>query len=132
MSNAGILGLPPGHGVPRTQAGAETFCPRSTGSAINAYRILIDPTPPRLVDGMEVVFRAHQSSVSGNATLEVVGFGRLPLFRRDGSTLVQDDLLADAVATARFDQRRSCWQVGSGTGSSVSTAQIHAAIAAFL
>ena len=90
-----------------------------TGSA-NAYIVAISALVTAMTDGMEVVFKAGNST-SGASTINVNGLGVKVVTRPDGSVVGAMDIVAGQYISMRYSLAAGSFQITSGI-SAVNTA----------
>ena len=80
----------------------DTSVMRASSGAADAYVITAASSPAALVDGMEFVFKAHQTNV-GASTLKVNSFGAKPLRAKSGANLSPGDIQTGAPIIAYYN-----------------------------
>jgi hypothetical protein len=101
----------------------------STGTQPN-YAVATSRTIPALVDGMEVVWKAHAAFASGTATLTVNALTQKNLVRQNGAALQVGDIVQDQTVVCRYNADMDafeCLGIMGVVGDAATQAQMEAA-----
>ena len=101
----------------------------TAGGTANALTVTTGHALTALITGTVVSFKTGASANTGAATI-VVDSVAAKTIQKNGSALVAGDLPASTTLSAVYDG--TYWQLVGGSGGSVSTAALHAAISAFM
>lgn len=84
--------------------------------AVNTYALTLSPAPSALTPGMVVHLKDILNTNSGAATLNVNGFGAIPIHAATGSALQGGELVATYAAVLMLNSAGTAWDLLATTG----------------
>lgn len=100
------------------QTGSTAFA-SDTGTAANTYALYLSPAPAALVPGMTVGIESILHTNNGASTLNVNGFGALPIQSAGGVALQGNELVSTYGALFRLNHAGTAWVLLQTTGGSL-------------